>query len=104
MTYEEVLSGIHSRRTFSGGGPTLDRIRRLMDALGNPQEDYPCIHVAGTNGKGSLCAFMNSILMECGYRVGMFTSPYLRDFRERIQVSGEMISKEMLMECYARVM
>ena len=104
MTYEEVLSGIHSRRTFSGGGPTLDRIRRLMDALGDPQEDYRCIHVAGTNGKGSLCAFMNSILMECGYRVGMFTSPYLRDFRERIQVSGEMISKEMLIDCYMRVM
>ena len=104
MTYEEVLSGIHSRRTFSGGGPTLDRIRRLMHALGDPQEDYRCIHVAGTNGKGSLCAFMNSILMECGYRVGMFTSPYLRDFRERIQVSGEMISKEMLIDCYMRVM
>lgn len=104
MTYEEVLNGIHSRRTFSGGGPTLDRIRRLMNALGNPQEDYPCIHVAGTNGKGSLCAFMYSILIECGHRVGMFTSPYLRDFRERIQICGEMISKELLIMCYEAVM
>lgn len=104
MTYEKVLSSIHSRRTFSGGGPTLERIGRLMNALGNPQEDYRCVHVAGTNGKGSLCAFMNSILLECGYRVGMFTSPYLRDFRERIQVCGEMISRELLVECYETVM
>ena len=104
MTYEEVLQGIHSRRTFSGGGPTLDRIRRLMNALGNPQEDYPCVHVAGTNGKGSLCSFMNSILTECGYKVGMFTSPYLRDFRERIQIGGKLIDRECLIDCYETVM
>lgn len=103
MTYDEVLTGIHSRRTFSGT-PTLDRIRRLMSALGDPQEHYKCVHVAGTNGKGSLCAFMNSVLMECGYSVGMFTSPYLQDFRERIRMNGEMISKELLTECYESVM
>ena len=104
MTYEEALAGIHSRRTFSGGGPTLDRIRRLMDALGNPQERYKVVHIAGTNGKGSVSAMTAAALRECGYRVGLFTSPYLVDFRERIRVDGKNISKLDLVSCYETVM
>lgn len=104
MTYDEVLNGIHSRRTFSGGGPSLARIQRLMDALGNPQEDFKTVHVAGTNGKGSCCALVEGALRENGYQTGLFTSPYLKDFRERIRLNGEMISKEMLISCYETVM
>lgn len=104
MTYEEALSGIHSRRTFSGGGPTLDRIRRLMDALDNPQEQLKVVHIAGTNGKGSVSAMTAAALRACGYRVGLFTSPYLVEFRERIRIDGENISEEALIGCYETVM
>ena len=104
MTYEEALAGIHSRRTFSGGGPTLDRIRRLMDALGNPQERYKVVHIAGTNGKGSVSAMTAAALEACGYQVGLFTSPYLVDFRERIRLGGKNISKPDLVGCYETVM
>ena len=104
MTYEEALAGIHSRRTFSGGGPTLDRIRRLMDALGNPQEQLKVVHIAGTNGKGSVSAMTAAALRECGYRVGLFTSPYLVEFRERIRLDGENISEKALVNCYETVM
>lgn len=104
MTYEEALAGIHSRRTFSGGGPTLDRIRRLMDALGNPQEQLKVVHIAGTNGKGSVSAMTAAALRECGYRVGLFTSPYLVEFRERIRIDGENISEDALIGCYETVM
>lgn len=104
MTYSEVLSAIHSRRTFSTGGPTLDRIRRLMDRLGNPQEDFKVIHVAGTNGKGSASAMLHGALSANGYKTGLFTSPYLKDFRERIRISHAMIPEEMLIDCYETVM
>lgn len=103
MTYSEVLSAIHSRRTFSTGGPTLDRIRRLMERLGNPQDDFKTIHVAGTNGKGSASAMLHGALMANGYRTGLFTSPYLKDFRERIRIGEEIISEEMLISCYEKV-
>jgi len=62
----------------------LNRIKILLAALGNPQEQVPIIHVAGTNGKGSVCAYLSSILTESGYRVGRFTSPHLVDWTERI--------------------
>ena len=104
MTYEEVLNSIHSRKAFSTGGPTLDRIHRLMARLGDPQEDFKTVHVAGTNGKGSCCAMLDAALRANGYQTGLFTSPYLKDFRERIRINGELISKEMLMECYETVM
>lgn len=66
---------------------------RVLEALGNPQESLKCIHVAGTNGKGSVCAMLNQILIEAGYKVGMYTSPYLREFEERIQINSNNISK-----------
>src|SRR5512145_1617572 len=67
----------------------LDRMFALMDALGSPQEKYPIIHVAGTKGKGSVSALCASGLMAAGYRVGLYTSPHLLDYVERIQVDGE---------------
>lgn len=71
----------------------LQNITRMCELLGNPQRDYLVIHVAGTNGKGSVSHMLASVLAEAGYQVGLFTSPHLVDFRERIKVCGEMISE-----------
>jgi len=76
----------------------LDRMFALMDELGNPQAKYPIIHVAGTKGKGSVCALTASALQAAGYKVGLYTSPHLLDFTERIQISGKPISHEQLVE------
>ena len=103
MTYEACLAAIHSRKTFSSTA-TLCRIERLMERLGNPQDQIRCIHVAGTNGKGSVCAMVESALRESGFRTGLFTSPYLVDFRERIRICGENISEDALISCYETVM
>lgn len=70
----------------------LERITMLLDMLGNPQDDFASVHVAGTNGKGSTCAFLSSVLRACGQRTGLFTSPFLERFEERIQVDGCMVS------------
>ncbi len=76
----------------------LDRMFALMDQLGNPQARYPIIHVAGTKGKGSVSALCASALQAAGYRVGLYTSPHLLDYVERIQVDGEPISHEQMAE------
>lgn len=76
----------------------LDRMFALMEELGNPQSKYPIIHVAGTKGKGSVCALCASGLKVAGFKVGLYTSPHLLDFCERIQVGGEPISHEFLVE------
>ena len=103
MTYQEVLTAIHSRKTFSSTA-SLDRIRRLMERLGNPQDACKTVHVAGTNGKGSVCALTESALRAAGFRVGLFTSPYLVDFRERIQIDRKPISEPALISCFEKVM
>lgn len=90
MTNEEALRYIHSLHTI-GSHPGLDDTRALLAALGNPQNAYRCLHVAGTNGKGSFCAMSDAILRAAGYRVGLYTSPYVLDFAERIRVNGENI-------------
>jgi dihydrofolate synthase/folylpolyglutamate synthase len=72
----------------------LDRITYLLDKLGNPHQKFKSIHVAGTNGKGSTAAMIASILKEAGYKVGLYTSPHLFDFRERIKINGKDISKK----------
>ncbi len=95
MTYEEALSYIHSVNwTFCK--PGLDRIRALCEALGNPQNGLKFIHVAGTNGKGSFCSMLSSVLRAAGYKTGLFTSPYVKVFNERMAIDGEMISNEEL--------
>jgi dihydrofolate synthase/folylpolyglutamate synthase len=76
----------------------LDRMFALMDALGNPQMKYPIIHVAGTKGKGSVSALCASALQAAGYKAGLYTSPHLLEYEERIQVNGEPISKEQLVD------
>ena len=70
----------------------LDRMRTLLKRLGNPQDDFKSVHIAGTKGKGSTCAMIAAMLQACGYKVGLYTSPHLMDVRERIQVNGEMIA------------
>lgn len=74
----------------------LDRIRELLERLGRPQDRLKFVHVAGTNGKGSICAYLASILNAAGHRTGMFTSPYIERFEERIRVDGAMISPDEL--------
>ncbi len=98
MTYEACLSYIHSLLRF-GVQPGLDRIRRLLERLGNPQRGLRCIHVAGTNGKGSTCTMLSCVLRAAGLRTGLYLSPYVLDFRERIQLDGAWISKDALIRC-----
>lgn len=74
----------------------LDRMLALMAALGNPQERYPILHVAGTKGKGSVCAMAASGLQAAGHRAGLYTSPHLLDYCERIQVDGRPIAHDAL--------
>lgn len=80
----------------STGGFDISKVRRALDELGSPDSAYKVIHVAGTKGKGSTCAFINSILEAHGFTTGLFTSPHLYDPRERIKVSGEMIEEDAL--------
>ncbi len=100
MTYEIALEKIHSLLTF-GSRPGLDRMRELLRRLGNPQDKLRYIHVAGTNGKGSVCAVLSSVLVAAGYKTGLFISPYITDFRERIQINNRMIDKETLARAVA---
>lgn len=95
MTYKEALEKIHSLDVF-GARPGLQRIKTLLKEMGNPQDSLKFVHVAGTNGKGSTCALISSVLTEAGYKTGLFISPYITDFRERIQINGEMISESTL--------
>ena len=95
MTYENAVEKIHSLLTF-GSRPGLDRMRILLDRLGNPQDRLKFIHIAGTNGKGSVCAMLSSALVAAGYKTGLFISPYITDFRERIQINNCMVSESVL--------
>ena len=95
MTYDEAIKYIHSTSNFFCK-PGLERIRELCLGLENPQNDLKFIHVGGTNGKGSFCAMTDSILRAAGYKVGLYTSPYVLRFNERMRVNGESISDESL--------
>lgn len=92
-TYEEVIEKIQNARRF-GNLPGIEVTKILLEEFGHPEEGIPFIHVAGTNGKGSTCAFLGSILRAAGYKVGIFTSPHLIHFEERITINGQMIPKE----------
>ena len=87
-----------SRQGASGYKPGLERVERLAEAFGNPHRRLKTIHVAGTNGKGSTCHTLASILQKAGYTTGLFTSPHLLDFRERIRVNGRMIPRERVVD------
>lgn len=92
-TYKEVIEQISNARRF-GKLPGVEVTKRMLAALGHPEKGCRFVHVAGTNGKGSVCAFLSSIFSSAGKKVGTFTSPHLVDFRERITINGEKIPKE----------
>ncbi|NBJ16778.1 MAG: bifunctional folylpolyglutamate synthase/dihydrofolate synthase [Dehalobacter sp. 4CP] len=91
--YEETLEYIKNLTKF-GINLGLERIKALLDRLDHPEKKLKVIHIGGTNGKGSTTAMLQSIMKQAGYRAGMFTSPHLHNFRERITINGEMISPE----------
>lgn len=108
MTYDQALQWLYDTapalRNYEKVGVdalretyTLYNIRTICRHLGSPHTSYPTIHVAGTNGKGSVCHATASILQSCGYRVGLYTSPHMMDFRERIKVGKEWISQESVL-------
>lgn len=97
MTYTEALEYIHSV-CWKGSRPGLSRISELCEKLGNPQKSLRFIHVAGTNGKGSTCAMLSSVLKKAGYRVGLYTSPFIVRFNERMQIGGAHIGDAELAE------
>lgn len=97
MNCKEAIEYIHSVSwTFTK--PGLERISALCEKLGNPQKELRFIHVAGTNGKGSFCSMLDSVLRKAGYKTGLFTSPYIKDFNERMQFCGNNIADEELAE------
>lgn len=102
MTYTEALAFINGRLQF-GIHPGLRRIERLCALLGNPQDTLKIVHVAGTNGKGSVSTMLSSIFQESGYKTGLFTSPYITDFCERIQVDGQPVSQDALVKMVERI-
>ncbi len=95
MDFNAAMDKISSLFKF-GSMPGLDRIQKLLDRMGNPERKSRYIHIAGTNGKGSICTMLAQILRESGYKTGLFTSPYIIDFCDRISVDGEVISKDEL--------
>lgn len=97
MDYQEAMEYIHNTNKF-GIKLGLENITKLLELMENPQKNLKFIHVAGTNGKGSTCAFINQVLIEAGFKVGLYTSPYLEFFNERMQVNNKPISDDILAE------
>ena len=96
MTVQQAIEALHALPRLGAGQPGLARMQNLLAHLGNPEKDQPCIHIAGTNGKGSLAAMTASILTAAGYKTGLTISPYVVEFRERFQINGEMIPARTL--------
>ena len=102
MTEQQAVQAIHALPRM--GGATLERMHALLDALGNPEQQLKCIHIAGTNGKGTLSVMTASILTHAGYKTGLTISPYVVDFRERFQINGEMIPPRTLADLTEEVL
>lgn len=102
MNFEQTVDYIINLRHRSDV-KGLARMRRFMELLGNPQDKLRYIHITGTNGKGSTTAMLNSILTCAGYKAGMFISPYVLEFRERIQIGGQMIPKDDLVRIVSQI-
>ena len=98
--FESALELLDARWSESNIDPTLDRIIDLMDHLGSPQETFPVIHLAGTNGKTSTSRMIDSLLIALGVRTGRYTSPHLESINERITFSGELITNERFLDTY----
>jgi dihydrofolate synthase/folylpolyglutamate synthase len=101
-TYHSCLKAMYGLRRF-GIILGLETIKNILNALGNPQNNFCCIHVAGTNGKGSVAATLSSILQHCGYRVGLYTSPHLVRFNERICINNCHVSDDAVVKSYRAV-
>lgn len=102
MNYRKVLEELSSQGMFYVD-LGLDRIKSVLEKLNNPQDDLKYIHVAGTNGKGSTCAMLASILQEAGYKVGLYTSPHIFEYTERIKINGQEISQEDFAKLFEEV-
>ncbi len=98
MNYEQAINYIHSLNRF-GIHPGLERIEELCRAVGNPQDRLKIVHVAGTNGKGSTSTMIAGALTACGKKTGLFTSPFVSEFLERIQIDGCPCDKELFAKC-----
>ena len=101
MNIDQAIEFIHS--LYRKAVPGLDRIRKLLALLGDPQKELKFVHIAGTNGKGSTAAMTASILCKAGYKAGLFTSPYIYRFHERIQMDGRQIADEKLLPLILKV-
>lgn len=102
LNYREIVDYIEEIPKFTSKNP-LDHTKALLKRLGNPQNQMQVIHVAGTNGKGSVCAYLDSMLRAGGYKVGLFTSPHLVKINERFKINGEMISDERFVKAFEEV-
>ena len=102
MKYNEALKKITSQDIFRVE-LGLERVRAVLQEFGNPQDSLKCIHVAGTNGKGSTCAMLDSILREAGYKVGLYTSPHIFEYTERIKINGQEISKHDFSQLFEEI-
>jgi dihydrofolate synthase/folylpolyglutamate synthase len=106
LSYADAIDYLYSLINYEVQRPeryapdvvSLERPRALLAALGNPQERYPCLHLTGTKGKGSVSAMCASVLSAAGLRVGLYSSPHLQDFRERIRLNDALIAPELLAE------
>jgi dihydrofolate synthase/folylpolyglutamate synthase len=103
QTKQQVLDDLYSLQRF-GIKPGLERTYNILSDFGDPQDKFQSIHIAGTNGKGFTCSAMASILMESGFKVGLYTSPHLREFNERIIINGDMISDDDIIALAEKLM
>ncbi|MEL7493874.1 MAG: bifunctional folylpolyglutamate synthase/dihydrofolate synthase, partial [Cyanobacteria bacterium J06554_11] len=103
MHAQQAVESCLKRYARFGVDLGLDRIQAVLTALGNPHHRVPIVHVAGTNGKGSVCAYLSAVLTAAGYRTGRYTSPHLVSWTERICIDGEPISWQDLQASLARV-
>lgn len=102
MTAQEAINFIH-RRSWRASKPGLSRTRQLLELMGNPEKKLKFVHVAGTNGKGSTSALLSSVLAAAGFKTGLYASPYISSFNERMQVNGKNISGELLSEITEKI-
>ena len=102
MNYEEAVAYIDETPKFTKKN-SLDHTKECLRRLGNPQDKFKVIHVAGTNGKGSTCAFLTSVLREAGYSCGLFTSPHLVEINERFQINEVNIDNDTFLKAFHKV-
>ena len=102
MNFKQTIDWLYGFQKF-GIKLGLERIKYLCKELGNPEKSYKVIHVGGTNGKGSVCKFIGSILTNSGYKVGIYTSPHLQRFSERFVIDDEEISAEYVVALVEKI-